>query len=425
MSTWKRFSVVFLVGTFLSSFFFAHDAVAYSVLGHEAIVDAAWEEGVKPLLLRRFPDATPQDLRHARAYAYGGCLIQDLGYFPFGNRLFTDLVHYVRTGDFIISLINNSRGIDEYAFALGALSHYSGDAIGHSLGVNEAAPLIYPKYAIHGRPVTYADSRSTIKKIEFGFDVVEVAHGNYVSQDYHDYIGFKVSKDLLERAFEETYSLSMKHLFTSLDLALASYRKVASKLFPEAVKLAWRVKQSDIKRSSPAIREEQSINRLARSDYEDEWGPGHDRLGVGTKAASVLVRILPRFGFMKELSFKPPTPESARLLAQSFEASVQNYKSLLDELSDGKLSLENRNFDTGKLIKPGEYPICDTTYAKLLNRLHKRQYKNVSASLRENILAFYGNAGSMMAVKTSRNKLRKTIQQVNRLKQMDLAQAPA
>ena len=325
---------------------------------------------------------------------------------------FTDLVHYVRTGDFIVALINNSRNIDEYAFALGALSHYSGDAIGHSQGVNEAAPLIYPKLAVYGSSVTYAESRSAIKKTEFGFDVLEMAHGNYAPQSYHNFIGFKVSKDLLERAFEETYSIPMKDLFTSLDLALASYRTTVSKLFPEAAKLAWRIKESEICKASPAISEEKNIYRLARSDCEHQWGPEHERLGLGTKTLGILVRILPRVGLLKNLSFKPPTPESEKLFAQSFEASAQNYKFLLNDLRDGKLRLDNSNFDTGKPIKAGEYSLCDATYAKLLNRLNKRQYQNLSTSLRDNILEFYGDFGSSAA--TTMN--RKIVRQVNQLK---------
>ena len=102
-------------------------AQGYSVLTHEAIIDSAWEQGIRPLLLKRFPAATPEDLKRARAFSYGGSAIQDLGYYPFGNKFFRELVHYVRSGDFVQALIRDSSDLDEYAFALGALSHYCAD----------------------------------------------------------------------------------------------------------------------------------------------------------------------------------------------------------------------------------------------------------------------------------------------------------
>ena len=100
-----------------------HDARAYSVLAHEANIDALWETSLRPLLARRFPTATRDELAQARAYAYGGAVIQDLGYYPFGSRLFSRLVHYVRTGDFVEALLRESQDVNEYAFALGALAH--------------------------------------------------------------------------------------------------------------------------------------------------------------------------------------------------------------------------------------------------------------------------------------------------------------
>src|ERR1700723_89858 len=114
---------------------------AYSVLSHEAVVDSAWDDAIKPLLLKRFPDSTPEELKEAHSYAYGGSVIQDLGYYPFGSHFFSDLVHYVRTGDFVQALMRDSSNLDEYAFALGALAHYAADNEGHRLAVNKSVPL--------------------------------------------------------------------------------------------------------------------------------------------------------------------------------------------------------------------------------------------------------------------------------------------
>src|SRR5215472_15072854 len=84
-------------------------AAAYSVLSHEEVVDMAWTPHIQPLLLARFPGLTPDQLREAHSYAYGGCLIQDLGYYPFGNKFFSDLLHYVRTGDFVQALLRDAQ----------------------------------------------------------------------------------------------------------------------------------------------------------------------------------------------------------------------------------------------------------------------------------------------------------------------------
>ena len=131
---------------------------AYSVLAHEALIDNAWGTQIVPLLTRRFPRSTTQELEEARAYAYGGSLIQDLGYYPFGSHFFSNLVHYVRSGDFVAALIRDAQTVDEYAFALGALAHYTSDTTAHPT-VNHAVPEIYPKLrAKFGDDVLFGNS---------------------------------------------------------------------------------------------------------------------------------------------------------------------------------------------------------------------------------------------------------------------------
>jgi hypothetical protein len=125
-------------------------AHGYSVLTHEAIIDSTWDSAIRPLLLKRFPAATPEDLNGAHAYAYGGCIIQDLGYYPFGSKFFSDLTHYVRSGDFILSMIRESQDLNEYAFALGALAHYAADNNGHRMATNPSVPILYPRLRLCG-----------------------------------------------------------------------------------------------------------------------------------------------------------------------------------------------------------------------------------------------------------------------------------
>src|SRR5206468_2267142 len=140
------------------------------VLSHEAIIDSAWDAGLKPLLLQRFPNSTSAELVEAHAYAYGGCIIQDMGYYPFGSRFFSDLVHYVRSGDFILSLLRESQNREEYAFALGALAHYAADTQGHSVAVNRSVAIEYPKLRRkYGESVTYYQKPSAHIRVEFAF----------------------------------------------------------------------------------------------------------------------------------------------------------------------------------------------------------------------------------------------------------------
>src|SRR5258706_3730702 len=252
-------------------------AHSYSVLTHETIIDTLWLDAIRPILLMRFPNATEEQLREAHGYAYGGCIIQDLGYYPFGNRFFSDLVHYVRSAEFVEALVDESQDLDEYAFALGAVAHYGADVAGHSIAVNRAVPLLYPKLRRQfGNEVTYADNPSAHLKTEFGFDVLQVARGHYAPSAYHDFIGFQVSKDLLDRAFQKTYGLKLKDLFRTLDLALGTYRFSVSKMLPTATKTAWSIKRKEIMTDQPAMSRKQFLYNIKRASFEKEWGANYE-----------------------------------------------------------------------------------------------------------------------------------------------------
>src|ERR1700742_1349753 len=99
-------------------------AGAYSLLTHEQLIDLTWQSSIVPLLQSRYPTLTPEQLIQARSYAYAGCVIQDIGYYPFGDQFYSDLTHYVRTGDFVVRLFRDANNANELAFAIGALSHY-------------------------------------------------------------------------------------------------------------------------------------------------------------------------------------------------------------------------------------------------------------------------------------------------------------
>jgi Zinc dependent phospholipase C len=203
-----------LVLVLFLSFGWPAQSSAYVVLSHEAIIDSVWGTNIRPLLLKPFPEATAEEIKEAHGYAYGGVIIQDMGYYPHGSFFFSDLTHYVRSGDFVLALLRDAKDLDGYAFALGALAHYAADKDGHRIGTNRAVPVLYPKLKKkYGDSVTYEEDKLAHVKTEFGFDVLEIAQGRYASDNYHDFIGFGVSVPLLEQAFQETYGLDLNRNF--------------------------------------------------------------------------------------------------------------------------------------------------------------------------------------------------------------------
>jgi hypothetical protein len=365
-------------------------AAAYSVLSHEALIDSAWGPSIEPALRARFPGASAEDLRRARAYAYGGSLIQDLGYYPFGNKLFSDLTHYVRSGDFLEALLRESKDLDEYAFALGALSHYSGDDLGHALATNRSVPLLFPRLREqYGREVAYADDPTAHIRVEFGFDVVQVARGQYASRAYHDFIGFEVSKPVLERAFEATYGLELKDLFRDLDAALASYRRAVSTTIPQLTKVAWTEKHEQIQKLIPGATRAQFVYSMTRGEYEKEWGNKY-RVPLLGRILGFLVRVLPKVGPLEAASPKIPTPEAERLFLESFDAAVEDYRALVRSAGDA-LNLGNPNLDLGRPTRAGDYSLEDEAWSQLLDKLGRRGFAGAGPELRRDILAFYAD----------------------------------
>jgi hypothetical protein len=364
----------------------------YSVLTHEAIVDSLWDVSVQKMLLKRFPGATPEDLEQAHAYVYGGCILQDMGYYPFSSRLFSDLTHYVRSGDFIVAMIRESQDLNEYAFALGALAHYAADTSGHRIATNLAVPILYPELRRKfGKQVTYWDDPLAHLRTEFGFDVLQVARGRYAPDSYRKFIGFQVAKPLLERAFLDTYGLEMKDVFGNLGLALGSYRRSVSSIIPGMTRVAWQVKKDEVTKEIPGITKKKFLYNLSRSSYEKEWGSEY-RPGVKSRMLAWVLRWIPKFGPFKSLAFRAPTPAVEKMFMASFNATVDRYKELLAQVSSKQLALPNENFDVGNPTRIGVYKGTDLTYAKLVEKLASRQFAGVSADLRENILTFYKDA---------------------------------
>lgn len=384
---------------------------AYSVLSHEASIDALWDSNIEPLIAQKFPQATRGELTKARAYAYGGSVIQDLGYYPFGSRFFSNLLHYVRTGDFVEQLIRDARDPNELAFALGALAHYISDNVGHPEGVNPSVALLFPKLrAEHGASVTYFDSPSSHVMVEFSFDVVQAATGRYRTEAYQSFVGFEVARPLVERAFAEIYGLEMKDVFVDLDLAIGSYRHAISQTIPEITRIAWRDKREEIEKALPGVAPEAFLFNLSKQEYEAKYGAKYERPGLLARFLAFLYKLLPKIGPLKGLQFKAPTPEAEALFLESLRDTRLRYRRGLEAVGGGRLDLINTDFDTGKPSAHGEYPLADETCAELLHRLAKKEFAGVPGGLRRNLVAFYAAAPN----KTSSRKERKRLERVHR-----------
>lgn len=408
-----------LIATLLmvALFGFSTKGYAYSVLAHEAIIDSAWDAKIRPLLLKRFPDASPDDLRRAHAFAYGGAIIQDLGYYPHGSHYFSDLTHYVRSADFIKALLGDSQDLNDYAFALGALSHYAADDEGHRIAVNRSVPLLYPNLRKkYGDVITYEDNPAAHLKTEFGFDVLEVAKGRYAPDSYHDFIGFEVAKPLLERAFQETYSIPLRSAFNDFDRAVGSYRYTVRSTIPEATKVAWVLKQNNIKRDLPGITRKRFLYNLSRASYQKQWGRDYRKPGPGARVLAFIISLLPKVGPLRALALRTPTPQTENMFMASFNAALADYEHLLDEQRDGHLDLSNRNFDTGSVTPLGTYFLADQAYARLLGDLEKDNFKSASAELRSNILAYYKDSSAHIVNKKYAKQWAQTTQELDELK---------
>jgi hypothetical protein len=395
---------------------------AYAVLAHEAIIDSVWDTNIRPLLLRRFPGTTGEQIKEAHSYAYGGAIIQDMGYYPHGSFFFSDLTHYVRSGDFVLALLRDSQDLNGYAFALGALAHYAADSEGHPIGTNRAVPLLYPKLKKkYGDSVTYEQDRLAHVKTEFGFDVLEVAHGRYAPDSYHDFIGFGVSAPLLEQAFKETYGLDLKEVLSSEDKVIGSYRHDVSQLLPKATRIAWTLKKNEIMQHQPGMTKRKFLYNLSRASYQKSWGNQYQPPTVGEKFLAFLARLLPKIGPLKALQLKTPTPETERMFEASFNATLDRYRHFLSQAATGQPDLPNDNFDTGAITGPGKYRLNDETHAKLLDALAKQNFAGASPEVRTELLDFFGHPDAPYTNKRKPKDWEKVQSELERLKNADVA----
>ncbi|MGP8187308.1 MAG: zinc dependent phospholipase C family protein [Terracidiphilus sp.] len=403
-------------------------ATAYSLLTHEQLIDLTWNDSIVPLLMSRYPNLTPEDLDRARAYAYGGCVIQDMGYYPFGDAFFSDLTHYVRSGDFVLALFRNARNANELAFAVGALSHYIGDTFGHSQATNRAVALQFPKLAARfGSSVNYAEGRHEHVQTEFAFDINQIAKHHLAPLGFLRHIGISVPEHQLALAYYETYGLregfggNKSRQF----LNVRAYSTATRKFIPRiayAVTLLHR-NQELPEPDTPDAAEVEKESAAAASLYD--WAAYRKKADWETHLIASVLRVLPKVGPLAMVAVKGPTPAAE---ADYLHSVVSATTVLRDRLAlftppearrtqpttttsltatlgptDARHPLPNRDLDTGQVVRPGGYPLTDKTYAELLHRLTRDPDQPIPPGIKSDVQAYYSDPDAPIVTKRNRN----------------------
>ena len=417
-------------------------AEAYSLLTHEQLIDLAWQDSIVPLLLSRYPDLTPAQLEEARAYAYGGCVIQDIGYYPYGDMVYSNLTHYVRAGDFVVSLFRNAENANELAFAVGALSHYIGDTIGHPGATNTAVPVQFPGLrAKFGPVVNYAQGRHQHVQVEFGFDIDEIAHHRVAPLQYLRHIGLQVSVRQLAVAYYQTYGITEDFSGThKRRFNVSGYRFAVRSFIPRiayAVTLLHRNHEAAEANSPERVEMDREVSAMA---LENNWQAYRRKAGIGTYALAGFIFIVPKIGPLKLVAIKDPTPATeanylhsvvlsvaalrqrlasftppasrrsatGNAISKSSEAPLPSRQPLPIGSATGQVPhpvrdpqhpLPNRDLDTGYAVQPGGYSLTDSTYADLLHRLTRTPELPIPPGIKEDIEIYYANPAAPITTK--------------------------
>jgi hypothetical protein len=403
------------------------DVAAYSVLTHQAIIDLSWKNVLRPLLLSRYPSTPEAELEVAHAYAYGGCAIQDAGYYPFSRQFFSDLTHYVRTGDFVESLLRNARNVNEYAFALGALSHYVSDSVGHADAISPATAIEYPKLKKkYGSIVTYENAPRQYVATEFSFDVDQLSRRQIAPTSYQRRVGLLVPRRLLEQAFFETYGLTFTGVMGKTGRAsIRSYRTSIQNFIPGFAQAEVVLHRSRFSMGNPESFE--TVRPYLRhAPYLPAWANAYRDPSIVQHLLAGVIWILPPVGVVKILKIRGPREDTEDMYYTSLKRTLTLYDRRLDELRLLPLmpvELPNRDLDTGDWTRPGAYRLTDRTYARLLREITEKQKTPVPPGLKRDILNYYA-PDAPITTKRNRDEWKRVQRDLEWLREMP-AKAPA
>jgi Zinc dependent phospholipase C len=437
----------FLLLAALLPIFFSQHAAAYSLLTHEQIIDLTWQDSIVPLLLSHYPNLTPAELDRARAYAYGGCVIQDIGYYPFGDQFFSDLTHYVRTGDFVLALFRNAHNADELAFAIGALSHYVGDSYGHSEATNRAVAVQFPKLEKrYGPSVNYAEGKHQHVQVEFAFDIDQVAQHHLAPLGYLRHIGLRVPQRQVALAFYQTYGLAERGSRGRQFINMSTYNMATRKFIPR-VAYALTLLHRKHEPPEPDTPDAAEIEKeSAATAMVCKWDIYRKTASIETRLLAGLIVILPKFGALKLVAIKGPTPTAEADYMHSMVAATSNMRARLARFTPQKPQqrpapapayplaklealnaqhpLPNRDLDTGQVVKPGGYSLTDSTYAELLHRLAAEPARPIPPGIKADVEAYYADPNAPITTKKNRAKWEQVQADLKTLEGMPTNAAP-
>ena len=383
----------------------ATPAVPYSVQTHQELIDLAWKQSIRPILLKKYPALTEAQLQEAHAYAYGGCAIQDFGYYPFGNKFFSDLTHYVRSGDFVLSLLHNAQTSDELAFAIGSLSHYIGDAIGHSTVVNLSVPIEFPKLQrTYGPVVNYAEDPHAHVQTEFAFDINQLSKLRFAPSAYTKFVGLEVPLPLLQKAFFETYGLKLPDIIGTKQTSIRVYRYAVRRFLPNIARAETILHKKNFPADVPSPDFDLFTKDLVQASTDNNWEAYRKRPGVRSHLYAGFLFILPKFGALKMLSIKGPNEHTEDLYIKSVNRSIAGLRRVLTNFDTIDRYIANRDLDTGFVVKPGGYRLADQTYAKLLEMITEHPDNVVPLQLKHDLTDYYADPAAPIITKKDPEK---------------------
>jgi hypothetical protein len=254
----------------------------------------------------------------------------------------------------------------------------------------------------------------------------QVAKHRYTTDNYHEFIGFKVATDLLSRAFEETYGYKLDDAMPNRDKVIESYRHAVSKLIPEATRVALKVRKQDVAKEYPTNARRQFLFNISRADYEKRYGTNYFQDSFKTKFLAFLVRLLPPIGPLKAAHFKVPTPQTEDLYFKSINLTTLRYQAEIKRLSEKDYAgLNEIDMDTGAVTKRGEYDLADEAFEGLLKNLGKLDFAGISPQLRADLLNFFSAPPMQTSTQAKKRGAKKESAEIEALVQKLKAGAPS
>jgi Zinc dependent phospholipase C len=380
----------------------ATPGIPYSIQTHEELIDLAWKQSIRPILLKQYPTLTDAQLREAHGYAYGGCAIQDFGYYPFGNKFFSDLTHYVRSGDFVLSLLHNAQTPNELAFAIGSLSHYIGDTIGHSSAINLSVPVEFPKLEKrYGANVNYAEDPHAHVQTEFAFDINQLSKRRFAPSAYLNYVGLEVPRSLLAKSFFETYGLKLPDIIGTKQTSIRVYRFAARSFLPDIARAETILHKKNFPTDLPSSDLDTLTKDLTKASADNDWEKYRHPPGFRSHVFAGFIYVLPKFGTLKLLAIKGPNQNTEDLYIKSVNRSIKYLRLTLNHYDTIQNYLPNRDLDTGLKVKPGGYPLTDRTYARLLAMLTRHPEQPIPAEVKRDLIDYYADPQAPITTKNN------------------------